>query len=225
MSERGADKAVVIRPYRPQDRAQVREIACDTADRGEPVERLFHDRRTVADVLTCYYSDYEPESLWVAQSGPMVAGYLSGCLNTRRYDRVMLRVILPQAMIGALARGALFRRETWRLVAGFVRTGLAGGRPRIDRDKYPAHLHINLRPDFRGRGIGAQLVERFRQQVRQAGGQGIHLMTLGDNEAGRKFFEAVGFRLVSEWPLYLPEGKRLRRTSTAVYGWTREDSP
>jgi ribosomal protein S18 acetylase RimI-like enzyme len=223
MSEMRADNPIVVRLYRPEDRLQVREIACATAGGEKSIETFFHDREAIADVLMRYYTDYEPGSLWVASSGPLVAGYLTGCLDTKKYLRILIRKILPQTMGGTVVRGALWRLETWRLLAGLVGTGLAGGRPKVDLDARPAHLHINLRQGFRGRGIGTQLMDSFKRQVEQAGGAGIHLLAAGDNEPGHWFFEAQGFRRLGEWPIFLPEGRWFRRASTVAYGWTRGD--
>lgn len=212
-----------IRNYRASDRAAVREIACDTADAGEPVERLYHDRRVFADVLTLYYTDYEPELLWVAECDGQVVGYLTGCLDTRRQERVTRKRILPKVIAGAIARGALLHADAWRLLAAFAGTVLLGGFPLpIDLARYPAHFHINIRGGFRGGGLGPQLVEAFRQQAGRAGVRGIHVVTRGDNAGGRGFFEKMGFKLLCQKPLIMPAGARFRRISTAVYGWSRE---
>lgn len=213
-----------IRDYRAADRLAVRQIACDTADAGEPVDRLFHDRETVADVLTRYYTDYEPRSLWVAECDGRVVGYLTGCLNTRGQERVTRKKTLPRAVTGAIARGALLHLDMWRLLAAFAGTVILGGFPHpIDPAVYPAHFHINIREGFRGRGLGPQLVEAFRQQAGRAGVRGIHVVTRGDNAGGRKFFEKMGFWLVCEKPLVLPAGPWFKRTSTVVYAWSREE--
>ena len=79
-----ATPSLLIRVYRPDDRDAVRTVACDTADRGEPVEGFFRDREVFADLLTRYYTDWEPQSLWVAEAEGRVIGYLTGCLDTRR---------------------------------------------------------------------------------------------------------------------------------------------
>jgi ribosomal protein S18 acetylase RimI-like enzyme len=213
----------IIRKYRPQDREAVREISWNTADQGRTVDLYFHDHEAVADFLTRYYTDWEPQSLWVAECDGVVVGYLTGCLDTRRCDRVIERKVVPAAVFGAVRRGALWRAETYRLLLAFIKTALAGGRPKVDLETYPAHLHINLRQGFRGRGLGRQLTEHFRRQVREQGMRGIHLVAWGENEAGRRFFEALGFRLLREQPLILPEGRGYKRTSTVVYGWTQED--
>jgi GNAT superfamily N-acetyltransferase len=214
--------AARIRNYRPTDRAAVREIACDTADAGGPVERFFHDRQVLADVLTRYYTDHEPGSLWVAECDARVVGYVTGCLNTRIQERVTRRQILPKVILGAIARGVLWHADAWRLLAAFIGTVALGGFPhRIDLAAYPAHFHINIREGFRGGGLGPQLVEAFRQQADRAGVGGIHVVTRGDNAGGRTFFAKMGFRLLCEKPLIMPAGARLHRISTAIYGWTK----
>ena len=212
----------IIRVYRPEDRPAVREISWNTADKGRTVDLYFHDHEAVADILMRYYTDWEPQSLWVAECDGVVAGYLTGCLDTRRCNRVMRRSVGPKAVAGAIRRGALWRAETWRLAAAFVGTALFGGMPKVDLDEYPAHFHINLRQGFRGQGLGRQLIEQFRRQAQEQGIRGIHLVAWGDNECGRRFFETMGFRLLRQQPLVLPEGWGFQKTSTVVYGWTKE---
>ena len=215
---------IEIRRYQPADRPAIRAISCDTADQGGPVERFFHDREAVADVLVRYYTDYEPESLWVAECRRQIAGYVTGCLDTRRSTHILLKKIIPRVIAGAVVRGALWRLETWRLGAALLGTVFRGGFPQaVDLSRYPAHLHMNIRDGFRGKGVGRCLIDRFKDQARDAGVQGVHVAVLGDNKGGRGFFEAMGFRLLGEQPLFLPEGAWLRKTSTAVYGWTREN--
>ena len=77
------DTGGIVRPYEPRDRAAVRQIAWDTADNGEPVS-FFSDREVFADILTRYYTDFEPQSLWVVDHAGQAVGYLSGCLDDRR---------------------------------------------------------------------------------------------------------------------------------------------
>ena len=66
-----------IRPYEPRDRAAVRQICCDTADAGQPVERFFPDREVIADLLTNYYTQFEPQSAFVADNGSGAVGDLA----------------------------------------------------------------------------------------------------------------------------------------------------
>lgn len=43
--------------------------------------------------------------------------------------------------------------------------------------RYPAHLHINLRNDMRGKGLGSALVACFAADVARAGLPGVHIVT------------------------------------------------
>ncbi|MEQ1717586.1 MAG: GNAT family N-acetyltransferase [Hyphomicrobium sp.] len=43
--------------------------------------------------------------------------------------------------------------------------------------RFPAHLHINLAPAFRGAGVGATLVNRFAVDAAAARAPGVHVVT------------------------------------------------
>jgi GNAT superfamily N-acetyltransferase len=59
-------------------------------------------------------------------------------------------------------------------------------------EAYPAHLHVNCHPDFRGRGIGTRLVDSFVQGCAAADLSGVHLVT---TPAARNvgFYRRCGF--------------------------------
>ena len=210
---------IFIRTYRPDDRDVVRMIACDTADRGEPVESFFRDRETFADLLTRYYTDWEPQSLWVAEVEGRVIGYLTGCLNTHRYWTVMQRRIIPRAVWGAVCRGALRSYQTWRVLRAGVQT-LAVGRMRREASSvaHPAHLHLNVAKAFRSQRVGRQLLERFLAQARAAGSPGVHAAVREDNDAGKRFFERMGFTVLGRYPVVRPDAAGGHSGETIVYG-------
>jgi len=93
----------IIRPYLPADRDAVRQICCDTGFSGDPIDPLFSDRDVFADFFTRYYTDWEPESAWVAESNGHVVGYLIGCIHYRYHKWVDLwilcSIIAPKVFI------------------------------------------------------------------------------------------------------------------------------
>ncbi len=213
----------LVRPYRATDRLAIRTIACDTAFRGRPIDPLFPDREIVADILTTYYTEYEPRAIWVAESEGRVVGYLTGCLDSRRYRNIMAWQILPSTLLRAIGRGALFRRETWRLCQSAFLTWRHGGfERRIPLERYPAHLHINVRDGFRGRAVGRELVERFLEQVRAAHLKGVHAAVSRENPRARRFFERLGFRVLSRHAVLAPQTDRPRPSATVIYAKTLE---
>ena len=197
----------------------VRAIACETAARGEPVECFFHDREVFADLLTRYYTEWEPQSLWVAERDGQVVGYLTGCLDTRRYHRVMRWRIIPAAALRGLLMGLLCRSETWRLVRAAIATWRLGGAGSSKPlREHPAHLHVNVRRDVRGQQVGQRLVTRFIQQVCTAGLRGIYAAVRSDNPSACRFFERQGFAPLSRSPVAFPSGERLAFHETVIYG-------
>ncbi|MDX2157441.1 MAG: GNAT family N-acetyltransferase [Hyphomicrobiaceae bacterium] len=62
--------------------------------------------------------------------------------------------------------------------------------------RFPAHLHINLAADVRGRGTGSRLIEAFCDDARVAGAPGVHLVT-GRDSRNRSFYARNGFAEVA----------------------------
>ncbi len=210
---------IIIRPYKERDRSTVRRISYETSDRGEQNRPIFSDRDVLADVLTRYYTDFEPQSLCVAEYAGSVIGYLSGCMDPTRYKMMVVLRVIPAAIFRAIINGAFWRRETWSLFRAFRRTWFKGGFSRnVSDEEYPAHLHINILGDFRGQQIGKKLMEHFLQQARSAGVHGVHARVRENNVQAICFFERVGFREVGAQTFFLPDGVGFRVRKTLIFG-------
>ncbi|MEM7776667.1 MAG: GNAT family N-acetyltransferase, partial [Pseudomonadota bacterium] len=57
---------------------------------------------------------------------------------------------------------------------------------------YPVHLHINLHPDWRSRGLGSRLIEAFATVVSSRGYGGVHVFTEA-NARNVEFYRRNGF--------------------------------
>lgn len=58
--------------------------------------------------------------------------------------------------------------------------------------QFPAHLHVNIAPAFRNRGIGGRLIDRFVADAEAAGAPGVHVVTsAGAQNIG--FYNRNGF--------------------------------
>lgn len=64
--------------------------------------------------------------------------------------------------------------------------------------KYPAHLHINILPEFTGLGWGQKLMSAFLPAVKGLGAGGVHLGMVASNDGARRFYERLGFELCGE---------------------------
>jgi len=65
--------------------------------------------------------------------------------------------------------------------------------------RFPAHLHINLAPAFRSRGIGAALIEAFAAHAAATGAAGVHVVT-GKGMRNVRFYERCGFAAIGSAP-------------------------
>jgi GNAT superfamily N-acetyltransferase len=198
-------RMVGCRPYAPTDRAAIRDISFRTGFMGESVARFWAHAESWADVWTSYYTDGEPESLSVATIDGTVVGYLAGCVDT-----AAMRPTVDELLATAIRKHRLLVR---RGTAGFLARAIVDGlrdRGRATGEfidpRWPAHLHIDLLQEARGIGLGAALMQRWLDRLRELGSPGCHLATLFENARAVSFFEQSGFR--SHGQLSLVPGMR-----------------
>ena len=186
---------VVVRVARNAgDWEAVRSLCCRSGNGGHPIDParwpLF------AELWVGPYQRLAPASTYVAESQGGVVGYLTGCPDTAALRRArQLRFTLP-----LLARIAC-RRYAWnadarravRLALHLrqdLESRLAFELPAGFSLAYPAHLHMNVEAEYRGRGIGTALIERFARDLQAAGVPGIHVFC---GPAPRSFYARNGF--------------------------------
>lgn len=186
---------VTVRHYRANDRNTVRQISWDTAFMGDPASVFFENREFMMDLLTGYFTDYEPGSCFVAESGSTVVGYLLGCCDSRALDSVSLRSVAPRLLARLASSDVLVRKKNlifgmhmlWSLISGQLSC------PDFSRE-YPATLHINIADGFRRCGAGSRLMDAFLSYLKDKGIPGVRLATYSQ-DAGA-FFAKSGFTLV-----------------------------
>lgn len=189
------DPAFVIRKYNSRDRSAVRRICCETALMGEPSAIFFDDDEIFADALTAYFTDYEPESCFVAEYGNNVIGYLFGAKDVRRMDKIFADKIAMSLFIKVLRRGALIRKKNVKFLSRVLLSLVKGEfkAPAFSKD-YPATLHININKKCRMTGIGSKLINAYLDYLRAQEVKGVHLATMSD-KAGQ-FFKKQNFQLL-----------------------------
>ena len=217
MSEAAAAAPGLVRVARsPADWQAVRSLCCRTGNGGDPIDParwpLF------AELWVGPYQRLAPEWTYVAESDGGVVGYLTGCPDTAAFRRARrFRVTLPLLVRIACRRfpwNADARRAV-RLALGLDRgleSRLASAQPAGFARTYPAHLHMNVEAEYRGRGIGAMLIEQYARDLTAAGVPGVHLLC---GPGPRPFYARNGFTDLSavetspgRWVYTL--GRRLR---------------
>lgn len=179
--------------YTPEYRDMVRDCVYVTGYGGESAEVYFECRELFADMITLYYTDYEPESAFIALADGEPAGYLLGALDTRKYEQTMEKEIIPlllkNMLSGKYELGAGARRNLSRAMLSQIRG--EGGTPPLDM--FPAHLHIDLYEQFRRAGVGSALMNAYLDFLRGKGVRGVHLGTSSFHTQSLPFYEKHGF--------------------------------
>ncbi|KAK6506612.1 hypothetical protein TWF481_005069 [Arthrobotrys musiformis] len=60
-------------------------------------------------------------------------------------------------------------------------------------EEYPAHLHIDILPEYQRKGFGKKLMEALWDKLRDAGVVGVHLVMEGKNFNAERFYMAIGY--------------------------------
>ena len=189
------DPVFVIRKYDSRDRPAVRRICCQTALMGEPSAVFFDDDETFADALTSYFTDYEPESCFVAEYDNKVIGYLLGAKDVGRIDKIFADKISVSLFTKVLRRGVFFHKKNLKFLFRVFLSVMKGEfkTPVFAKD-YPATLHINIIKEYRMAGIGSKLIDAYLDYLRALAVKGVHFATMSDN-AGQ-FFSKLNFQLL-----------------------------
>jgi len=135
----------------------------------------------------------------VADAGGVLAGYVSGCADTRRFRRRYALRIVPRLLVMFIRHGHVRRPAAW----GWLQAGLRLARRRAAlpgdqlRD-YPAHAHLNLAAAWRRQGLGTRLLDHLLGALRARGIRGLHVSAASPD--GQAFFRRAGFRQLAEYP-------------------------
>ncbi len=196
---------VTIRSYRQEDQAAVEEITYRTGFKGEDLTgRGFIDDKWLCFLMSIYYyARYEPEHFFVAvdTDNDAVVGFIGGTTDTRVQKKGFALNIIPRIAL------RMFLYTIWRYPRSFVTmlkmaqmADSLGDRKTTAaiESEYPAHLHINLLPEYQNQGLGTRLIRHFEGYLTGQGASGVHLGTTNHNRKAVPFYVKMGFEVVSE---------------------------
>jgi hypothetical protein len=170
-----------------RDRAAVRDICRRAAYRNRGLPANSREGEFFADCHSRYYTDYEPESLFVAERDGAVIGYLFGCVDTARFGRIMVSKIFPKILPRRclqLAGNALRGDRRSRLALEWLLLKSWREAPRLPIDRYPAHYHCNLLPEGWGEGLFSGLSMMFLDRIERLGIGFLHMQVLESKTKG-----------------------------------------
>lgn len=139
--------------------------------------------------------------------GSPVVGYVICAPNTKSFvEDWEQSYIPPQAEADQGDIGALWKEDLPAALLEILYSPkgmLHSDFPHLLQD-YPAHLHIDILPDFQRHGLGTKLIQKLCDKLRGEKVKGVHLVMDGKNTGAEKFYYAVGFK---RFPEVLDGGK------------------
>ena len=177
------ERTAIIRQFDGRDAEDVRAV-CTAAD-----GHFSPAQRDILLTLYCnYYIEQEPEHcLVLADEDGRTVGSCIAAFDWFQYKTRYKAVYLP-----------LLRQYGGRIRVWCKQTEMRC----LDRfaSDYPAHLHIDLLEEWRGRGYGTKLLAAMAELL---SGEGVPAVMLGvgnTNTGARRFYARFGFREIGRVP-------------------------
>jgi GNAT superfamily N-acetyltransferase len=173
----------------------IRELCCRTGNNGYPIasaQWYFFPKIWIDP-----YEKLVPEWTYIAEAEQVVIAYLTGCPDTAKFARArFFYCTLPLLMEIGCGRhrgnpdAPRFARRALGLQKNVANCFSAEIRSQI-RDRYPAHLHVNVDSPFRGMGVGRRLIESYIADLHGIRVPGVHVYCGPDPV---KFYLRLGFQ-------------------------------
>ncbi|MYV54792.1 GNAT family N-acetyltransferase [Streptomyces sp. SID3212] len=187
-----------VRAYRREDLPALYDICVRTAHEGQDSRHLYPDPDLMPSIFAAPYAVLEPELTFVLDDGHgQAVGYVLGTADTAAFARAFRTVWLPTLTGRYPAPAGPPRTPSEEMIA------LMHDPERLvlpELAAYPAHLHIDLLPDWQRKGHGRALMFRFLGALREKGVDAAHLSMVTANTAARAFYDRLGFR-----PIEVPD--------------------
>jgi ribosomal protein S18 acetylase RimI-like enzyme len=187
--------APFIRPYRESDLDALYEICVRTADAGGDARGQFSTDELVGDLFAAPYAVLEPHLAFVLDDGEgRAVGYVVGTSDTPEFAARYRDEWIPRLAhkYEPFEGEPQTPEETMMWLHHHPERMLT---PEVA--DYPAHLHIDLLPDYQGKGFGRLLMERLYAALAADGADAVHLVMLTANTGARLFYDRLGFHEIA----------------------------
>lgn len=170
---------ITIRPYRDSDRKAVETICVATA----PAALVATEKRKSQTLLLYnrYYTRASQAHCFVAadeQDRPV--GYILCAPDFKVFRQGFLsKEVKALCKLGPAA-----------VIQGYGEAAL----PKPFAKKYPAHLHIDIMPEYQRQGAGRKLMDTLLAHLQNLGVPGVMLVAGAQNHQAVAFYQKYGFQ-------------------------------
>lgn len=182
-----------IRPYENKDREYVRFICLNSEG---PCDLNEEERQFILTTYCDYYIEKETENCFVAvDNNDKAVGYIICAENYDRFIKTFTEEYIPR-LSSLHKRFAEAAKKSTEL-------------QNKHKKEFPAHLHIDLLPEYQRMGIGTKLVDKLCGHLKGNKIHGVMLTVGSSNNVGKSFYKKYGFIELDSLPGEVAFGIRL----------------
>ena len=183
----------LLRRAGPGDHAALNRVCLLTGDSGQDATAREDDPDLLGLIYAVPYQVLAPEFAFVVEGPRGVCGYILGASESAAFYARMAREWFPPLAQRLRDPGADESRWTGSDWARHAIHHPQLAYPEVLHD-YPAHGHIDLLAEARGRRIGSRGMRLLMARLAAAGARGMHLQVSPTNSGALRFYETLGFR-------------------------------
>jgi len=181
-----------LRRAEEADHPALNVVCLKTGDSGKDATAREDAPDLLGLIYAVPYQVLEPDFAFVVDGPQGVCGYLFGTPDSARVYARMKAEWFPRLAATVPDPGpdeSTWSRSDWARYAIH--------HPSLDYPAvlhaYPAHGHIDLLEEVRGRGIGRRAMELLMDRLAAAGAPGMHLQVSPKNRGAIAFYRKLGF--------------------------------
>lgn len=169
-----------IRKYKEKDFENFRKICIDTAPNSSKLSEK--KKKTLTLTYAEYYCEREGDLCFaLADDNDNAVGYILGARDNKKYEKQFLKYVMKIAKISpSAAVSSYFGSKIYKPYY----------------NDYPAHLHIDILPDYQHSGYGTQLMDALKNEMKSRNISGVMLCVGSNNENAIKFYKKNGFEVL-----------------------------
>ncbi len=128
---------------------------------------------------SAYYIEHETENCFVLCDDELVVGYIICSADEKKFRRMFYKDYIKK--IAEINKGEA--RKLFFIPIPYM----------LLKWCYPAHLHINLLPDYQSKGYGALMVKALLEELKEKKVKAVMLLADAENIGAIRFYERNGF--------------------------------
>lgn len=169
---------IEIRKAEKCDLEKVEYICRMTA--GELARRDEQVGRVVSLTYSTYYIEHETENCFVLCDNENVVGYIICSADVKKFRKAFYKDYIKRI-------AEINKHEAVK--AAFIPIPYM-----LLKWCYPAHLHINLLPEYQSRGYGTLMINALLSELGAKSVKAVMLLADAENKGAVKFYEKNGFK-------------------------------